>query len=835
MKTHRQPLLIGFLIFAMQGAIGSHALGQALTLVQRAPDPHGSPRPARDAMNVPLGTSIYFELQMPNDAVANEPAANSIAVSLQEDHADAVVLLQQGGKFANGASGWARPSGKSEMVYIEPGTKLKPQTRYAVRVAAGIDKRTDVGFWNFTTESAPAVHPTSYQLDLNTPPVQWHGQFFSGICDVIFCTRAGQYGPTMDLMDQARKEHPKAWSLQRGFWLTGFEDRPPSGFFPSNLPNIVRERETRRISAMTQTKDAIVLHVEDFFGHEQYGIPGGRPVADDYHGGEQVLIADGVHDARAKVIATDSAVGTVTVSPFATPQDGWKIAYEGKLAAREDPDAPGLFPPGGCYLRKFDPTGTACYYWGRLDKEWDLAHRAGRRVVVNFADAPGDLSRDGRSWTTVKDYAQLHEVARTIAGHIIDRYGKDAASFTWSIFNEPDLGGLFWRASWDELQTYYDYATDGILRAFEDRGYDSNKVLIGGLEEGAIFGTNFYKLREFLAHCSPKAQMAGALPRNAAVADHRLDGKRSRRAEELCRAHDGKGSPCDFISIHSYNRSEMMAAKLIRAKEIALEIDSDFYQRLWIDSHESCPDWMPPRDQAAGDSYLGDGYFPSWCADVAHRQLLRAAADPRFAYGETILTVWPPPDGFATLNAVTRVIHYRDDDSKTERTATIPMPIFHMLNLLSDLGDHYWPLPEQTLGGHVIGGFASRDDNGVVRLLLFTHDAQDTQSRSDASFNIALDIASPGWSGAASMREYRIDRDHNSPYRLIQKLLGNPRSTAIGSGLPVYSKAQLQEIQKACQCNPAISTHPPDADGHLRFNVQLQGNGCDFVILKPKT
>src|SRR5205823_6057629 len=150
-----------------------------------------------------------------------------------------------------------------------------------------------------------------------------------------------------------------------------------------------------------------------------------------------------------------------------------------------------------------------------------------------------------------------------------------------------------------------------------------------------------------------------------------------------------KGSPCDFISIHSYNRSEMMAAKLIRAKEIALEIDSDFYQRLWIDSHESCPDWMPPPDQAAGDAYLGDGYFPSWCADVAHRQLLRAAADPRFAYGETILTVWPPPDGFATLNAVTRVIHYRDDDGKTERTATIAMPIFHLLNLLSDLGDRY--------------------------------------------------------------------------------------------------------------------------------------------------
>ena len=71
-----------------------------------------------------------------------------------------------------------------------------------------------------------------------------------------------------------------------------------------------------------------------------------------------------------------------------------------------------------------------------------------------------------------------------------------------------------------------------------------------------------------------------------------------------------------------------MAAKLIRAKEMALEIDPDYYAKLWVNSHESCPDWMPPPDEAAADSYLGDGYFPGWCADVVHRQLLRAATRP---------------------------------------------------------------------------------------------------------------------------------------------------------------------------------------------------------------
>jgi hypothetical protein len=603
-------------------------------------------------------------------------------------------------------------------------------------------------------------------LNLGAAPVRWRGAFFSGICNVIFCTRAESYAPTYDLMNEARKPHPRAWSYQRDFWMTGMEYQKPSSFFPQNLPNIVRERETRRIAAMEPRPSGMLLRVEDVFGHEQYGIPSGRTIGADYHPGDLVLIADGVHDARAKVLAADDPAGTVLITAVTAPPGGWKVAYDGPLPRREDPDAPGLFPPGGCYLRKFQPHGTPCYYWGRLDKEWDLVHRrGGRRLMVNFADAPGDLSRDGRSWTTVKDYAEWHEVARTIAGHIIDRYGADALTFTWSLFNEPDLGPLFWRTDWDELQRFYDYAVDAILRAFEDRGYDSDRVFVGGLELAGIFGTHL-KLPEFLAHCSPRssATVKGALPRNAAVADRRLDGRRSRRVESLCRDHQGKGSPCDFISIHSYNRSEIMAAKLIRAKEVALEIDPEFYKALWVNSHESCPDWMPPPDLAAADSYLGNGYFPSWCADIATRQLRQAARDPRYAFGESILTVWPPPANFAGINAVTRILHSDDGDGRGDRTVTIPMPIFHVLGMLSDLGDRYWVLPEQRVGGHVSGGFASRNE-GAVRVVLYTHHAQDTQSRSEAAFDLTLEIDGLGWRGPSRVQEYRFDRDHNSYFR----------------------------------------------------------------------
>jgi hypothetical protein len=317
------------------------------------------------------------------------------------------------------------------------------------------------------------------------------------------------------------------------------------------------------------------------------------------------------------------------------------------------------------------------------------------------------------------------------------------------------------------------------------------------------------------------------LPQNAAVADARLDGKRSRRVESVCRAHQGKGSPCDFVSIHAYNRSDLMAAKLIRAKEMALEIDPDFYRTLWVSSHESCPEWNLPPDEAAADSYLGNGYFPTWCADVVRRQLARASADPRFAYGETLLTVWPAATNFAGINAVTRILHCDDDgDGREDRQVTVPMPVFHVLNLLSDMGDRFWVLPERAVGGHVVAGFAAPGKDSV-RVLLYAHQAGDTQSRSDTAFDVALDLGDLPWDGPAQVQQWRFDREHNTYYDLARALRANP-------GRAVYSRAEVEQVQDRAKCAPtATAVHRRAGDGRLGLSVRVAGNGVNFLVIGP--
>lgn len=308
--------------------------GQEVKLTERPADPHGCPRPARAARDVPVRSSLYFELEIPQGASGGAVSSESVAVSLQPDGAAALELLRPGRRFAFGCGGWLRPKQelqgrKALAVYIEPGGPLYPETTYTVSVSAGPANKSVpaavAGTWKFTTERAATMYAIEFPLNLRAEPVRWHGRFFSGICNVLFCTQAANYGPTFELMAEARKQHPAAWSFQRDFWLMGSEFRP-SPFLPVNLPNIVRERETRRIAAIEPRDGTIVLRVEDFFGHRQYGITSGRPLGDDYHPGDLVLVADGVHDARTKVIAADSGAGTVTVAPIATPPGGWKIA-----------------------------------------------------------------------------------------------------------------------------------------------------------------------------------------------------------------------------------------------------------------------------------------------------------------------------------------------------------------------------------------------------------------------------------------------------------------------------------------------------------------------------
>jgi len=119
-------------------------------------------------------------------------------------------------------------------------------------------------------------------------------------------------------------------------------------------------------------------------------------------------------------------------------------------------------------------------------------------------------------------------------------------------------------------------------------------------------------------------------------------------------------------------------------------------------------------------------------------------------------------------------------------------------------------------------------------VLIYSHDPADTQSRSGASFDISLDLLDLNEKGPVSVQEYRFDRDHNSPYPLINQILGTPRGARLKLAPSVYSASQMDQIRHATECKAEQAVHPIEADGHLRLTAHLEANGCEFLVIGPE-
>jgi hypothetical protein len=97
-----------------------------------------------------------------------------------------------------------------------------------------------------------------------------------------------------------------------------------------------------------------------------------------------------------------------------------------------------------------------------------------------------------------------------------------------------------------------------------------------------------------------------------------------------------------------------------------------------------------------------------------------------------------------------------------------------------------------------VSGFASRDGD-ALRVLLYSHSAADTESRSEAAFDVTLRLT--GLSGrTAAVQEYRFDKDHNSYFRLGRELRDRPPD---GSPTPAQAEALRAALRDMESDRPA--------------------------------
>lgn len=789
-------------------------------------------RPSKNATNVSSYSTIYFAVRTPPTAQGDNINPNSIEAFLIEEGQEQMHMLGMGQKFQTGFEGHIFPDARelgeesAIAVYIVPLQPLKENTCYTVQVCAAVSDNATPhrkrDSWSFTTAPRVSDAPIDISVNFNTPSIHWQGQFFAGIMKPNYNTSKLFYQlDSYEMMAEISRRNPNIWSLQRDYSIT--EDFWFNGVWDGN-PNLVREKETRRISHMTQKGDTTVLAVEDFYGHEQYGIQDNRPLSEDYHPGDVVLVADRHKSEVSIVRSVNEDTKTVIISQLRGSPDSWVLDYSGAIP-KDIPETPGNFSLPRCYLRKFKPSGTPVYFWDRLDAEMDLVHKKlGRRLIVNFASTPTDLSENGvpghpggnSSPTKPKDYIEYWKFVYTVTDHIVKRYGRATQDFYYSVGNEFDLPP-FWRDTQQEAHKFYDYTVDAILKAYEDNGLDPSKVKVGGLEISAIFG--LHTLPEFLYHCSPTATMDGLPPINYAYADPSLNGKRSQRIEKLCRAHNGKGSPCDFTSVHLYRKSKEVAQYLIKTKELALKIDPHYYKKLYVNSFETCPGWVPLPDPAQRSIYKGNGYFPSWAADIIHRLLEKASQDKRYAFGETILTVWPVDFNGEGVTSVTGLFKINSNHNKQlDKILTVKKPIFNFIELLGKMSHDYFVIPRTEIAGYVIGTFGSKKDDSR-QILLYCHKDNDIETRENRVFNVRLRLTEIPWT-EVTVEQFKVDKHHSSIYEALMNL---PKKDFYTES-EVAHLTDLDDLQKSSP-DIMLAIHK----GTAELNLTVSTNGVTFV------
>jgi hypothetical protein len=845
-------------------------------IIQAPADPFGLPRPVPNAQFVPLTGTFYIQLEVMGGLAGDTVDKSTINVTLQHGLRIPVNVVVNGA-IQSGFTGEvtdldAGYSYVGALVYITPTTPLASGDTYTLAVTKanstnGLTLGGNLTSWSFSTEGNSNTKTVYTSLDLSAAPVHWNGAFYSGFARDIFAGISGSDPGSDALYSAVNSQFPKAFGLQRGNYMTGLQlsdlPRPPFKVSPDWLnytPYAVQELETRRITAFTDgaLPGTTTLTVGDFFGHGQYGIADNRPTSLDYHNGDVILVAGinsaGQFQSETTTVLTVDAYGEIWVPQLQHVASTWSPTASYRENTPLDANLPGNLPSGGCYVYKYNPAGTPQYYWGRLDAALDnIVQTYGRRMVINPTDAPGGLSNSGADDTIPKNWDELHQVFHDIASHIIQRYGATtAATFYWSIFNEPDLS-QYWNAgisqpggspvcppgagslcNWSNLQKFYDYAVDGILRAFDDNGYDSSThtILVGGLELGAIFGVDGLSpaLDIFLAHCSPTATSSQVqyLGSNAACADANLANNNllSNRVKNLCTAHNGKGTPLDFISIHTYNRSTTAAAKMIRGKQIALSVDPTYYATLLVNTHESCPNWQVPADPAAWASYSGDGYFSSWTMDVITQLLQQAQTDPRYGFGESVMTLWPFPDSNLTGDIQSYTCNVTGPNSAI---TTLPDQIFNALSLVASMGNDYLVLPAATTGSHVFGGFATTTP-GQAQIMLYDHNWADYESHSGYLFDVHLVLKNVPTS-TLHVSQYQLDQVNNT-YFQDRAAWDAPNGYYVAPAGGAYSAAQVSALQAATTLTQTGATQQYTVTrGKVTLNLPLSGNGLNYLVV----
>ncbi|MGI8988069.1 MAG: GH39 family glycosyl hydrolase [Bryobacteraceae bacterium] len=431
-----------------------------------------------------------------------------------------------------------------------------------------------------------------------------------------------------------------------------------------------------------------------------------------------------------------------------------------------------------------DASGKAIYDWTITDRIFDTYLQAGAKPFVEIGFMPQALStkpdpyhptwipgakNDQYSigWSyPPKDYAKWGELVNQWVRHAVQKYGRtEVATWYWEVWNEPDIS--YWHGTPEEYDKLYDYAADGVKRAFPE-------AKVGGPATTGPANTraaNF--LRQFLEHCSSG--------RNAATG--------------------ATGAPLDFITYHAKGRPAVADGHVrMGIAKNASDVDDGFkivhsfakFQNLPIVLSESDPEGCAACSARVypPNAYRNGTLYPAYTAvmmknifELADREKTNIAGMLTWAFE---FEDQPYFDGFRTLatNGIDKPVLnifrmaglMRGERVKTESSGVVPLDAM---------------MKDGVRGNPDVDALAVRSEREISVVAWNYHD--DDLPAPGAKVQLEIRGLSNG-ATRVLLRHYRIDDAHGNSWTAWKKM-GSPQQPSPEQYAALEAAGQLQELE----------------------------------------
>jgi xylan 1,4-beta-xylosidase len=390
-----------------------------------------------------------------------------------------------------------------------------------------------------------------------------------------------------------------------------------------------------------------------------------------------------------------------------------------------------------------DPNGRPVYDWTGIDRIYDMLKADGVKPVVEFSFMPSALAFNPAEMGMVtryfngivskpRDYSKWGALVGETTKHLTERYGREEVeSWYFEVWNEPDF-----RVPW--MHGFWTGSDEEYFRLY-DFAAQAVKSVNPNLRVGGPVAATSRIIEPFLKHVTTENFATG-----------------------------GKSVPLDFLDLHMYFAPPFYWRPVLQRYRLG---DLPVFVSEWgVDT------WWgrEENDLPYGAAWTARGLFEGldqasiisyWCGSDYYEE---NGPPQKFFHG-----------GFGLLGI--------DEIRKSRYWA------FHLLH---QLGHRRLALDGDGDGfGGLVQGWATRADDGALRILLWNVTFDQTKSRGSAILDrqVGLHLAGLTPNSRFRLRHFRVDNTHSNVYG-DWLAMGKPDWPNAGQLAELHRRDELQML-----------------------------------------